>query len=197
MVTKRLFAIAALMGAVAVPATAIAQSVNLTRSIFADQPYTIIYPEGMGVSGGAGEPLTINHPDIPLQCDLSVVPVEDTSWTAESALSGLDKDEVVAAWSETFPGFTLGATGTTPYQDATALIYEGSSESSPMNMPITLVHTETVTSGRGYSLDCIYSTAGAEQIRPAVDFIIANFSTRSDADCCIGVTADTEASPAQ
>ncbi len=77
------------------------------------------------------------------------------------------------------------------------VIYEGTSESSPMNVPVTLVHTETVASGRGYALDCIYATSVAEQIRPLVDFIVANFATRSDAECCIGATAEPEAPPAQ
>jgi hypothetical protein len=179
------------------PIAALGQSVNVTRSIFPDQPYTLIYPEAMVASGGAGEPLTINHPNAPLQCDLSVVPVEDATWTADSALASLDAQAISSAWSENFPGFAMGNTGTTQFQDATALIYEGTSESSPMETPITLVHTETVSSGRGYSLDCIYATSVAEQVRPAVDFIIANFSTRSDADCCVGATPETEASPAQ
>lgn len=195
--SKRFLAIVVGLGAAAMPIAALGQSVNLTRSIFADQPYTLIYPEAMIAAGGAGEPLTINHPDAPLQCDLSVVPVEDGNWTADSALSSLDTTAVATAWSETFPGFVLGNTGTTQYQDATALIYEGTSESSPMNVPVTLVHTETVASGRGYALDCIYATSVAEQIRPVVDFIVANFATRSDAECCIGATAETEPAPAQ
>lgn len=195
--SKRLLAVIVGLGAAAMPVAALGQSVNVTRSIFADQPYTLIYPEAMVAVGGAGEALTINHPNAPLQCDLSVVPVEDADWTAESALSNLDAAAVTAAWTETFPGFELGASGTTQYQDATALIYEGTSESSSMGMPITLVHSETVAAGRGYSLDCIYATEVAEQVRPAVDFILANFSTRSDAECCIGATTETEPAPVQ
>jgi len=197
MTAQRFVAVVAGLSLAAVPVAAMAQNMNVTRSIFADQPYTLIYPEAMVATGGAGEPLTINHPNAPLQCDLSVVPVEDASWNADSALSSLDASAVSAAWADSFPGFTLGDSGTAQYQDATALIYEGTSESSPMNVPITLVHTETVTEGRGYSLDCIYATSVAEQVRPAVDFIIANFSTRSDADCCVGATVEPEAAPAQ
>jgi hypothetical protein len=197
MLAKRTVAILTGLSLVAVPMGAMAQSMNISRSIFADQPYTLIYPEAMIASGGAGEPLTINHPNAPLQCDLSVVPVEDANWTADSALSSLDAATVESAWQESFPGFTLSNSATTQYQDATALIYEGTSESSPMGMPVTLVHTETVASGRGYSLDCIYATSVAEQVRPAVDFIIANFATRSDAECCIGATAETENTSAQ
>ena len=197
MKSKRLLAIVVGLGAAAMPMAALGQSVNITRSIFADQPYTLIYPEAMIAVGGAGEALTINHPNAPLQCDLNVVAVEDTGWTPDTALSELDAAAVTAAWSDTFPDFTLGTSGTTQYQDATALYYEGTSTESPMGMPVTLVHSETVSSGRGYSLDCIYRTAVAEQVRPAVDFILANFSTRSDAECCIGATAETEATPPQ
>lgn len=178
------------------PAISMAQSVNISRSILADQPYTLIYPEAMIASGGAAESVTINHPNAPLQCDLSVVPVEDTSWTAQSALGALDRDAITAGWIETLPGFTLGAAGTTEFQDATALIYEGTSTDSPMGMPLTLVHTETVSEGRGYVLDCLYATEVAEQARPIVDFILANFATRSDAECCIGAAVEPDAEAA-
>lgn len=195
--SKRYLAIVVGVGAAAMPIAALGQSVSVTRSIFADQPYTLIYPEVMIASGGAGEPLVINHPNAPLQCDLSIVPVEDTEWSAEAAVSAIDTAAVTASWAETFPGFVLGQTGTTQYQDATALFYEGTSESSPMNVPVTLMHTETVASGRGYALDCIYATSVAEEIRPLVDFIVANFATRSDAECCIGATAEPDPAPAQ
>lgn len=195
--SKRFLAIVVGLGAAAMPVVALGQSVSVTRSIFADQPYTLIYPEVMTATGGAGEPLVINHPNAPLQCDLTILPVEDTQWTAESALSQIDDAAVTASWAETFPGFVLGNRGTTQYQDATALFYEGTSESSPMSVPVTLLHTETVASGRGYALDCIYATSVAEQIRPLVDFIVANFATRSDAECCIGATAETEPALAQ
>jgi len=175
------------------PAASMAQSVNITRSILADQPYTLIYPEAMIASGGASESLTINHPNAPLQCDLSVVPVEDTGWTAENALGALDRDAITAGWVESLPGFVLGSAGTTAFQDAIALIYDGTSTDSPMGMPLTLVHTETVSQGRGYSLDCLYATEVAEQARPIVDFILANFATRSDAECCIGAAVEPEA----
>lgn len=195
--SKRLLAIVIGVGAATLPVTSYAQNVNVTRSIFADQPYTLIYPEAMIATGGAGEPLTINHPNAPLQCDLTVVPVEDPNWSAETAVSGLDKAAVTSAWTETFPGFSLGEIGTKHYQDATALYYEGTSETSAMGVPVTLVHTETVAAARGYSLDCVYATSVAEQVRPAVEFIIANFSTRSDADCCVPATTEAEEPPAQ
>ncbi|MCW5722419.1 MAG: hypothetical protein KIS86_14865 [Devosia sp.] len=191
---KRNWAVAALAGLSMglLPAASMAQSVNITRSILADQPYTLIYPEAMIASGGAGESLTINHPQAPLQCDLTVVPVEDTGWTAEAALGALDAAAITNGWSETLPGFTLGHSGTAAFQDATALFYDGTSTDSPMGMPLTLVHAETVSQGRGYALDCLYATEVAEQARPIVDFILANFATRSDAECCIGAAVEPD-----
>ncbi|GEM_PF-571487 len=191
----------ALVSLVFSPALALAQSVNVTRSILPTSPYTLIFPEPMVTASSSVDPvaMTINHPDAPLQCDMSVVPVEDTDWTPEAALTALDDTQVAAAWAELMPGFALDTKGTTAYQDATALTYVGSSPESAMGVPLTLVHTETVSNGRGYVLDCYYATDQAEQARPIVDFIVANFATRSDADCCIGAEVETEgeAVPAQ
>lgn len=195
--SKRILAIVVSVSTAALPATSFAQNLNITRSILPDQPYTLIYPEVMVASGPPGGPITINHPNAPLQCDLTIVPAEDPNWSAETAVSSIDRDAVTAAWAETFPGFALGETGTKTYQDATALYYEGTSESSSMDVPVTLVHSETVRENRGYALDCIYATSVAEQVRPAVEFMIANFSTRSDADCCVGATPETEQAPPQ
>lgn len=179
------------------PMLAAAQSVSITRSVLTDLPYTLIYPSEMVASGGGDRPLTINHTSAPLQCDMSVVPVDDTDWTAESALETLDDGEIATAWAGPLPGFTVSSKGITAYQDAAALTYEGTSTGSAMDMPLTLVHTETVSSGRGYVLDCIYAAEQAAQARPLVDFIIANFATKADAECCIGadVAPEPEATP--
>lgn len=185
----------ATLGLVLSPTLAAAQSVNITRSVLPTLPYTLIFPQPMVASGGGEDPVTINHPAAPLQCDMRVVPAEDTGWTAEGALGALDDAEVAASWSHIMPGFVMGSKGTTPYQDATALIYDGSSPESSMGMPLTVVHTETVANGRGYTLDCYYATDQAEQARPIVDFIIANFATRSDAECCIGAEVVPEDEP--
>lgn len=191
----------AVLSLVIAPSLVAAQNISLTRSILPDAPYTLIFPEPMVVAGSDIEPVrvTINHPGAPLQCDMSIVPVEDTSWSAQEAVAALDEAEVAAAWADVMPGFTLGAKGTLPYQDAQALFYDGTSQESSMGVPLTLVHTETVAEGRGYTLDCYYATAEAANARPIVDFIIANFSTRADADCCIGaeVAPAEEAVPAQ
>src|SRR5690606_9423877 len=137
------------------PAAVFAQNVSISRSILPDLPYTVIYPEGMAVSGGTDTPLVLNHPNAPLRCDISIVPVEDTTWTAEAALGALNPDEVTSAWSESLPGFTFVNSGLVDFQDAKAVSYEGTSTDSPMGMPLTLVHAETVSNARGYAMDCV------------------------------------------
>jgi len=164
-----------------VPVTAFAQNAGISGSPLPDQPYTLIYPEVMVTGGEAGGPLTINHPAMPLQCVLAVVAVEDTTWTADGALASLDYPVVSEGWNDTLPGFTLGASRVTNYQSNPALQYEGASTGTAENGPVTLVHTETVDTGNGYTLDCFYPTEVAAQARPIVDSIVANFSTRQDA----------------
>lgn len=163
------------------PVAVLAQEAGVSGSPLPDQPYTLFYPDVMATSGEPGGPLTINHPTLPLQCVLTVVPVEDSDWTAEGALAALDATAVAAGWSQTFPGFTLGNSLVTRYQSNPALQYEGSSTGSDQGGPITLVHTETVHAGNGYTLDCFYATEMAAEARPIVDSIIANFSTAQDA----------------
>ncbi|WDR05461.1 hypothetical protein PSQ90_14420 [Devosia rhodophyticola] len=196
MTLTRTIAVLAVLPLLATSAAS-AQSINVSvsRSILADQPYTLIYPDFMVATGAAGEPVTINHPEAPLQCTSEIVPIEDTGWTAQSALDSLDEDEVIKGWIERFPGFTITNKTVTQFQSGDALLYEGTSTDSPMNMPLTIVHTETVDGPRGYSLDCLYATEYAEQARPIVNFIIANFSTHSDADCCVDMKTEDTATP--
>lgn len=193
MLNKSVFALLASFGLALTPVLATAQEISITRSVLTNLPFTVIYPGTMVASGGGDGPLTINHTSAPLQCELNVVAVEDAVWTPQDALSTLNDAEVTAAWAETLPGFTLTAKGTVDYQEVTALTYEGTSTDSPMGIPVTLVHTETVANGRGYALDCIYATEVAADARPLVDFIITNFSTRADADCCVGTEAQPSA----
>ncbi|QQR40323.1 hypothetical protein [Devosia rhizoryzae] len=193
---NRVLAGLAACGMVLAPVLVLAQEVSITRSVLQDLPYTLIYPAVLQATGGGVDPVTLNHPQAPLQCDMHVVPVEDTSWTVDGALAELDDAEVASAWADTLPGFAVASKGTVQYQDAAALTYEGTSTDSAMGMPLTLVHTETVASGRGYVLDCLFAADQAEQARPLVDFIVTNFSTRADAECCIGVTVVEPEPPA-
>jgi hypothetical protein len=162
------------------PVAAFAQTAGISGSPLPDQPYTLIYPDVMVASGEPGGPVTINHPGLPLQCLLTVVPVEDTGWSADAALAALNPIMVATGWAQTFPGFALGDSLVTHYQSNPALQYEGTSTGGEQG-PITLVHTETVDGGNGYTLDCFYATEMAAQARPIVDTIIANFSTKQDA----------------
>lgn len=182
--TIRRASLCLLAAALLLPVPAFAQAIGVTRSIVPDQPYAVFYPDAMVPSGGAGEPLLLNHPAAPLQCSMDVVAVEDTGWTAEGALASLDDSAVAANWTTDFPGFAIANKGITAYQSGPALIYDGQSTNSPMGMPLTIVHTETVDGGLGYVLDCFFATEAAAQARPIVDFIVANFSTRTDAECC-------------
>lgn len=164
------------------PVAVFAQNVGVTGSPLPDQPYTLIYPDVMVTGGEVGGPLTINHPAMPLQCVLAVIPVEDDAWTAEGALATLDAAAVASGWNDTLPGFTLGTAVVTGYQSNPALQYEGASAGSGDAGPVTLVHTETVDGGNGYTLDCFYPSEVADTARPIVDSIIANFSTQQDAE---------------
>lgn len=187
----------AVISLVVAPTLATAQSISIARSILPDTPYTLIFPQPMVAADSSLDPVsvTINHPDAPLQCELTIVPVEDAAWTAQGALDALNETDVVSAWSDLMPGFALTSQGTTPYQDATALTYEGASPESAMGMPLSLVHSEAVSNGRGYVLDCYFATAEAERARPIVDFIITNFATRADADCCVGIEVEPSEQP--
>jgi len=162
------------------PVASYAQALANSGSPLPDQPYTLFYPEVMATSGEIGGPLTINHPTLPLQCVLTVVPVEDTGWTAEGALAALDIQAVAAGWNETLPGFSVMESKVTAYQSDPALQYSGTSQGET-GTTVTLVHTETVSNGNGYSLDCFYATEQAGEAGPIADNIIANFSTRQDA----------------
>lgn len=162
------------------PGAAFAQSAGISGSPLPDQPYTLIYPDVMVTSGETGGPLTINHPTLPLQCVLTVVPVEDTGWTVEGALAALDVNAVAAGWQSTLPGFSVLDSKATAYQSGPALLYQGTSQGES-GTTVTLVHTEAVSGGNGYTLDCFFSTEEALVAGPIVDNIIANFSTAQDA----------------
>ena len=162
------------------PAAVHAQDLAIEGSPLPDQPYTLIYPDVMVSSGELGGPLTINHPTLPLQCVLTVVPVEDTNWTAEGALAALDPAAIAAGWQETLPGFSVLESRITQYQSGPALLYQGTSQGET-GTTVTLVHTETVDGGNGYTLDCFHGTEEGLEAGPIVDAIIANFSTQQDA----------------
>jgi hypothetical protein len=166
---------------------ALSQQIMSDRGITADLPYTIFYPDILQpVDDGSDlTVLTLQHPEAPLRCDIFAVPDEREGWTAEGALGNLDVAGIEATWEPDFPGFSIVGQQLTDFASGPALLYEGESEESPLGMPLSIVHAESVEAGHVYAVECLIAQAIAAEARPLVDFIIANFSTRSDGQCCI------------
>jgi hypothetical protein len=174
------------------PVTAQQIQVVIDRSLTDDPPYTAIYPEVMQTAddGNPQTILTLRHPDAPLQCDVLVLPEAPEGWTADGALATFDAARVEAAWSPTFPGFRVTGQSVTRFASGPALLYEGTSDGSPFNVPVATVHAEAVENGRTYAVTCLAAIDVVAQARPVVDFIIANFSTNSEGQCCIDPADD-------
>lgn len=162
------------------------------RGLTDDLPYTAIYPSVMqSIDDGSTETiLTITHPDALMQCDFFSVAGAPGDWTAEAALASLDVAGIEATWAPNFPGFTVSNQSITRFANVPALFYEGQSDTSPMGPPVAIVHAETVDSGRTYAIECLVDRNVAADARPMINFIIANFSTRSDGECCIDPADD-------
>src|SRR5690606_7000355 len=103
----------------------------------------------------------------------------------ETALSSLDVNGIVAGWAPDFPGFRVTGQSITQFQSGPALMFEGESDDSPFGTPLRVVHAEAVDGGRFYAVECMVELGEADDARPMIDFLIANFSTRSDGTCCI------------
>jgi hypothetical protein len=71
------------------------------------------------------------------------------------------------------------------FRSGPALYYRGEAQRSPLGFPVTVAHAEATDSGRTYVYECIMAQSIAADALPTVDFLIANFSTRSDAECCV------------
>lgn len=176
----------ALWGIVVAPA--FAQSpVRVDRGLTEDLPYTAFYPSILrSVDDGNSETiLTLRHPDAVIQCDVFAVQGAPDGWTAENALKNLDVPGIEATWAPDFPGFSVTAQSIARFASGPALLYEGASDNSPMGIPVIVVHAEAVDGGRTYAVECLSDRTLATEARPMIDFIVANFSTRSDGQCCI------------
>lgn len=162
----------------------------IDRGLTDDLPYTAIYPNVLQSvdDGNADTILTLRHPAAALQCDFFSVPGAADGWTAEAALQTIDVPGIESTWAPNFPGFAIGTQAITRFASGPALLYEGSSQNSPFSVPVSIVHAEAVDGGRTYAIDCLIDQAIAGDARPMVNFIIANFSTRSDGQCCIDPT---------
>lgn len=161
--------------------------VVIDRGLTADLPYTAIYPSVLRSidDGNPATILTLQHPEAPLQCDAFAVEGGGAGWTAEEALRKLDVRGIEATWIPDFPGFKVVAQSVTQFASGPALLYEGESDNSPLGVPLRIIHAETVDAGRTYAVECLMGKSIAAEAKPLVDFVIANFSTRSDGECCI------------
>lgn len=160
------------------------QAVTL-HSTDAELPYTVIYPEALQPveDGSDATILTLRHPVVPLQCDVFAVAGAEEGWAAEAALQNLDVAGIEATWAPDFPGFRIVGRQLTAFASGPALLYEGESEGSPLGVPLRVIHAEAVDNGRTYAIECLVErSVAAAEARPLVDFLIANFSTRSDDD---------------
>ena len=164
----------------------------IDRGLTDDLPYTAIYPDVLrSVDDGSPETiLTLQHPGAALQCDFFAVSDTRTGWQAEEALASLDVAGIEASWAPQFPGFRIVEQGTTRFASGAALLFVGQSDNSPLGIPATVVHAEAVENGRTYAVECLLDSSIAGEARPMVDFILANFSTNSDGQCCIDPTDD-------
>lgn len=177
-----------ILSVIAFAAPAFAQNQILSdRGITEDLPFTIYYPDVLQASddGNPDTVITLRHGAAAVQCDAFVVDGGAEGWTAQRAVDELDVDGIEANWRNAFQGFTITGRGVTNFSSGPALLYEALSDNSPFGVPVSVVHAEAVDDGRTYALECVLDSAVAADARPMIDFIIANFSTRSDGECCI------------
>jgi hypothetical protein len=183
---RSLFIPALLLPALMGPALAEETTVTIDRGADA-QPYTLIYPVTLQAidDGSTVTVATLQHPTAPLRCDAFIADGAPGDWTADGALSRFDRSATADAWQADFPGFEVTSESTTNFQSGPALIYRGQSPQSPWGIPVDAVHAEAVDGGRTYALECVAAKDIAKDAEPLFDFIIANFSTRSDGNCCV------------
>lgn len=188
-IARRLLAMTA--AALLAGGAAAQEQVVITRGTDPALPFTVIYPEALKPveDGSATTILTLRHPDAPLQCDIFAVAGAAGGWTAESALENLDIAGIEATWTPDFPGFHIVGQQLTDFASGPALLYEGESDNSPLGVPLRIIHAETIDNDRTYAIECLIERSVAAEARPLVNFIIANFSTRSDAECCVDPAA--------
>ncbi|HZP21025.1 MAG TPA: hypothetical protein VFB16_12560 [Bauldia sp.] len=159
---------------------------EVAHSLRPDQPFTVIYPDFM-VRGAtlSGSAFHLDYPGHPLQCEVLVRPDTEAGWTAEHALSSFDVASAEAMWRETFPRFEARQKGLTSFQSGPAFLYWGETGENPSGVPLNIYRAEAVDAGRLYVVECFVPTANAAELLNLVTFLIRNFSTRPDAECCI------------
>ena len=152
-----------------------------------ERPFTVIYPNIFEAvdDGSDVTVVTLRHPDAVMQCDAMVQDGAGPNWSADEALKSLDVNGIVSTWSPDFPGFKVTGQSITQFQSGPALMFEGEADNSPLGVPLKIIHAEATDSGRFYALECLVERGAANDARPMIDFLIANFSTRSDGTCCV------------
>ncbi|MCC0055820.1 MAG: hypothetical protein H6883_06760 [Rhodobiaceae bacterium] len=183
MFRKIVLALAILVGFSA--AASADMKVKVSRSTVEDLPFTIIYPQDWVANPVSNRMVaSVSHPDLPFKCEVLIddMPRE---YSAQELLDTLDDDIVNTELSKSFPGFKLTKKGLTKFASGPALYYEGVSEASDYGLPIHLFHGESVKGTQRHTLECLAAEQIAEDARPTVEVIFANFSTRSDGTCCV------------
>lgn len=160
---------------------------NVVQGSTPERPFTLIYPSVFESVDDGSEVtvITLRHPDAVMQCDAMVQDGAGSDWSAEDALKSLDVSGITSTWAPDFPGFKVTGQTVTQFQSGPALMFEGESDNSPLGVPLKIIHAEATDGGRYYALECLVERGAANDARPMIDFLIANFSTRSDGTCCV------------
>lgn len=180
------------------PAATVAQEAEVTvitaRGATEDRPYTLFYPDTMQIveDGSDVTVATLEYPGAPLQCDAMIAEGGAADWSAATAATSLDRAATEAGWTDQFPGFTISEVTTVDFQSGPALFYRATSQNSPLGVAATIFHAETVDAGRTYIYECLADSRLGADAEGLVDFLFANFSTKSDGKCCIDPAARVE-----
>lgn len=174
-------AIAAVSASAAVAQDTI--NVEVTRGL--DTPFTLIYPDSMeAITPTDGAIASIQHREATLQCDIFRAEQPDAGWNADEVAAAFDVAPQEEFWGETFPGFTIETVDTVQFQSGTAVRYVGQSTDSPWGGPAWIEVAEATDDGFAYSFECI--SDAALDTDALVAFMMQNFSTNSEGECCVG-----------
>jgi hypothetical protein len=177
------------------PAAAQDITVETTRSLTPERPYSLTYPAFMKLGTGSAD-LQLDMPEAALglpadsvQVELTIIPNVPPA-TAQEVADHFDTDAVVAEWRKTFPDFAFGRPVLAETRSGKVLAYNATLTSRAPGAPkLVLVRVEERAGGRRYLLDFYVDRASYERARVLVGFIIANFSTSSErAQCCADPT---------
>lgn len=152
-----------------------------------DRPFTLIYPDTMtlGIRGGALAASLKGGIGEPWQCKVFVPDDGPESWDAGAALAAFDRDATAAYWAENYPGIHITTVDMAAFQSGPAIRWEAESESSSSGAPVHLVSFEAQGGGFRHQVLCTVELDRKSDAIEIFDFIGRNFSTSSDAQCCV------------